>query len=100
MAIPKSTRVVDHTMLRLVCPSCGRTLRLSRITSGTDSLPDQHTYSCQPCGVWVIEAADDRVVSEARTPDMFSESPAIRDDAIKRSIRGVLRATARPEVHA
>jgi predicted RNA-binding Zn-ribbon protein involved in translation (DUF1610 family) len=61
MAIPKSTRVVDHTMLRLVCPSCGRTLRLSRITSGTDSLPDQHTYSCQPCGVWVIESADDRV---------------------------------------
>jgi hypothetical protein len=63
MAIPKSTRVVD-AMLRLACPSCGRTLRLSRITSGTDSLPDQHTFSCQPCGVWVIERADDRVAEQ------------------------------------
>jgi hypothetical protein len=48
-------------MLQLVCPSCGRTLLLSRITSGTGGFRDQHTYSCQLCGVWVIEAANDRV---------------------------------------
>ena len=51
--------------------------RLSRITSGTGSLPDQHTYSCWPCGVWVIEAADERLSAhryqKALPPDFRSE---------------------------
>jgi hypothetical protein len=53
--------VGDYTILQPVCPACGMTLRLSRITPGTDSLSDRYTYSCQPCGLWVTEAADARV---------------------------------------
>ena len=51
-------QVAGDRVLQPVCPSCGRTLHISRITPGTHGLPDQHTYSCQPCGVWVTEAAD------------------------------------------
>ena len=58
----QSTRVgSDHTILPPVCPACGMTLRLSRITPGTDNRSGQYTYNCQPCGVWVTEAVDDRV---------------------------------------
>ena len=58
LAIRKLMQVAGDPVLQPVCPSCGRTLRLSRISLGTRSLPEQHTYSYQPCGVWVTEAAD------------------------------------------
>ena len=61
LAIRKLMQVAGDPVVEPVCPSCGRMLRLSRITPGTHSLADQHTYSCQPCGVWVTEAADTRV---------------------------------------
>jgi transposase-like protein len=38
------------------CPSCGRALRLSRVTPGTGGLADLRTYACRECGVWVTEA--------------------------------------------
>jgi hypothetical protein len=58
LAIRKLMQVAGDPVFQLVCPSCGSTLRLSRITPGTHSLRDQHTYSCRPCGVWMTEAAD------------------------------------------
>jgi ribosomal protein L37AE/L43A len=48
--------VGEETMLKPACPSCGRALRLSRITPGTDGLADLRTYACRECGVWVTEA--------------------------------------------
>jgi hypothetical protein len=52
--------VGDEAVLRPACPSCGRALRLSRITPGNGGLADLHTYACRECGVWVTEAEDDR----------------------------------------
>ena len=57
LAVRKLMQVAGDPVVP-ACPSCGRTLRLSRITLGTHSLPDQHTYSCEPCRAWVTEAAD------------------------------------------
>jgi len=57
--------VGDYNILQLACPSCGRALRLSRTTPGTNGLADLRTYACRECGVWVIEA-DDRISRRAR----------------------------------
>jgi hypothetical protein len=46
----------DHSILQPPCPSCGRTLQLSRIMPGTSHLPDLRTYACRECGVWLTEA--------------------------------------------
>jgi hypothetical protein len=58
LAIGKLMQAAGDPVVQPVCPSCGRMLHLSRVTPGTRSFPDQYTYSCQPCGVWVTEAAD------------------------------------------
>ena len=47
----------DHVRPQPARPSCGKTLRLTRITSGSDGRADLRTYSCQVCGFWVTEAA-------------------------------------------
>ena len=47
--------VGDYHIHQPACPSCGKALRLSRITPGTSGLPDLRTYACRECGVWVIE---------------------------------------------
>jgi hypothetical protein len=39
------------------CPSCAQTMRLARITSRFDDLPDLYTFECRTCGVAHIEAA-------------------------------------------
>ena len=39
------------------CPSCARLMRLARITSRFDDLPDLYTFECRACGVSHIEAA-------------------------------------------
>jgi hypothetical protein len=48
--------VGGYNILHPACPSCGRALRLSRVTPGTNALPDLRTYACRECGLWVIEA--------------------------------------------
>jgi hypothetical protein len=55
----------DYNILLPACPSCGRALRLSRVTPGTSGLSDLRTYACRQCGVWVIEA-DDRIARHGR----------------------------------
>jgi hypothetical protein len=39
------------------CPSCAQIMRLARITSRFDDLPDLYTFECRACGVSHIEAA-------------------------------------------
>jgi hypothetical protein len=73
-AIQKSMQAVgDDNVLQPACPSCGRPLRLSRITPGTSGLPDLRTYACQECGVWVIEA-DERMSRKAKASSLMSRS--------------------------
>jgi hypothetical protein len=40
-----------------LCPSCAQLMRLARITSRFDNLPDLNTFECRACGVSHIEAA-------------------------------------------
>ena len=40
----------------LHCPSCAQIMRLARITSRFDNLPDLYTFECRACGVSHIEA--------------------------------------------
>jgi predicted RNA-binding Zn-ribbon protein involved in translation (DUF1610 family) len=44
--------------LQPACPSCGKALRLMRVTPRPDARTDLRTYGCQQCGVWLTEAAD------------------------------------------
>ena len=37
------------------CPSCAQIMRLARITSRFDDLPDLYTFECSACGVSHIE---------------------------------------------
>lgn len=39
------------------CPSCAQLMRLARITSRFDDLPELYTFECRACGVSHIEAA-------------------------------------------
>jgi hypothetical protein len=44
--------VSDYDIHQPACPSCGKALRLSRITPGTSGLPDLRTYACRgPSGL-------------------------------------------------
>jgi predicted RNA-binding Zn-ribbon protein involved in translation (DUF1610 family) len=54
-------QVVNQAVLQPACPSCGRMLCLARTTPRTSGLSELRTYSCRECGVWITEAADDRV---------------------------------------
>ena len=38
------------------CPSCAQVMRLARITSRFDDLPDLYVFECRACGVSHIEA--------------------------------------------
>jgi rRNA maturation protein Nop10 len=39
------------------CPGCGQVMRLARITSRFDELPELYTFECLLCGVSHVEAA-------------------------------------------
>jgi len=39
------------------CPSCAQIMRLVRITTRFDDLPDLHVFECRACGVSHVEAA-------------------------------------------
>ena len=53
--------VGNDIIFQPACPSCGRVLRLSRITPGSNGFADLQTFSCWECGVWVTQAAEDQV---------------------------------------
>jgi hypothetical protein len=40
-----------------LCPSCAQIMRLARITSRFDDLPDLCVFECRACGLSHIEAA-------------------------------------------
>jgi hypothetical protein len=42
---------------RPLCPSCAQSMRLIRITSRFEELPDLYTFECRACGLSHIEAA-------------------------------------------
>jgi hypothetical protein len=42
---------------RPLCPSCAQIIRLARITSRFDDLPDLYIFECRACGVSHIESA-------------------------------------------
>jgi predicted RNA-binding Zn-ribbon protein involved in translation (DUF1610 family) len=73
LAIRDLVRVVvsDRAMLQPACPSCGETLRLTRVTSRPDGRADLATYGCRQCGVWVTEAADELIGHHGRIADSF-----------------------------
>jgi ribosomal protein S27AE len=61
LAIQTLTREVGgNAALRPACPNCGRSMHMTRITHGTAGLPDQLTFRCGECGVWLTEAAGDQ----------------------------------------
>ncbi len=45
-----------HIVGRPLCPNCGRSMHLTRITPATIGVPGLRTYGCGECGVWVTEA--------------------------------------------
>ena len=53
--------VGDHSIVRPLCPNCGRSKHLTRTMPRTGGLPDLRTFSCGECGVWSTEATPDRV---------------------------------------
>ena len=50
MRYERSNKCAPH------CPSCAQIMRLARITSRFDDLPELYTFECQACGVSHIEA--------------------------------------------
>jgi hypothetical protein len=67
LAIRELTRPgSDHVMARPACPSCGKTLRLKRITSGSDGRANLRTYGYQARGFWMTEAAVERLGHRAQ----------------------------------
>jgi len=53
------------------CPSCAQIMRLARVTSRFNDLPDLYTFECRACGVSHIEAG-------CIVADLEPETPATR----------------------
>jgi predicted RNA-binding Zn-ribbon protein involved in translation (DUF1610 family) len=43
---------------RPLCPNCGRSMHLDRVTARKGGLPELRSYKCGECGVWASEAAE------------------------------------------
>ena len=48
--------VGDRLSVRPLCPNCGRSMHLARITPRPGGLTDLQTFGCGECGVWATEA--------------------------------------------
>jgi hypothetical protein len=46
-----------NTPRQPLCPSCAQVMRLVRVTSRFEKLPDLYTFECRACGLSHIEAA-------------------------------------------
>jgi len=60
----------------LRCPGCAQVMRLARITSRFDDLPDLYTFVCSACGVSHIEPAPFAVKLDATESNQLSEEAA------------------------
>ena len=49
--VPPDVTACIFWLTQPTCPSCGKILRLTRITSRSDGRADLRTYGCQVCGV-------------------------------------------------
>jgi RNase P subunit RPR2 len=45
------------TLRRPLCPSCAQLMRLVRVTSRFEKLPDLYVFECRACDLTHIEAA-------------------------------------------
>jgi hypothetical protein len=61
--------MMTGTPKRSLCPSCGQTMRLARITSRFGDLPDLYTFECRACGVLRVEAEE--TATNAASPIRF-----------------------------
>ena len=64
--------------LQPACPSCGKPLRVTRITPRSGERTDLRTYGCQQCGVWLTEAADEPIGVAASIAEISSRIGAGR----------------------
>jgi ribosomal protein L37AE/L43A len=42
-----------------LCPNCGRSMHLARVSPRSEGLSDIHIFRCGECGVSLAQAADD-----------------------------------------
>jgi hypothetical protein len=47
---------IGHIVGRPLCPNCGRSMHLTRITPANDWRTGPADHGCGECGVWVTEA--------------------------------------------
>lgn len=41
------------------CPSCGKPMKLARVTPRFGGLPELRSFECRPCNVTLTEAVED-----------------------------------------
>ena len=88
-----------------LCASCAQTMRLARVASRLDDLPDLYTFECRGCGVSQIEpallavkldAADDHRVPQKSSPGFaafLGRLDAMEGNQLFRTSRKRLRQT-------
>jgi len=82
-----------------LCPGRAQTMRLARITSRLEDLPDLYTFECRSCGVSHIEAAPlavkldaaDQSSEKASLPTLFSKLDVLEGSQLFRACRKRLR---------
>ena len=82
-----------------LCPGCAQTMRLARITSRFEDLPDLYPFECSGCGVSHIEAAPlavkldaaDQSSEKASLPTQFSKLDVLEGSQLFRACRKRLR---------
>ncbi len=42
------------------CPNCGRTMQLTRSVATSGGISGFHTHGCGECGIWAMEADEER----------------------------------------
>ena len=82
-----------------ICLGCAQTMRLARITSRFEDLPDLYTFEFRSCGVSHIEAAPlavkldaaDQSSEKASLPTLFSKLDVLEGSQLFRACRKRLR---------
>ena len=80
-----------------LCPSCAQVMRLARITSRFEDLPDLYTFECHTCGVSHIEPAllalkldaikDNQLSEQSSLPTLFGKLDALEGSHLLRAFR-------------